>query len=64
MKKNKQTKTQRKAAIKRSQKRADRLKRTKEENKLNKTKLQIDKKIKEQKIQEQISNLLKGRVGK
>lgn len=64
MKKNKKTKKQRKAAIKRGQKRADRLKITREENKLKKTKLQIDKKVKEQKIREQISKLLESRVSR
>lgn len=61
MKKNKKTKTERKSAIKRGEKRAARLKKTQAEMPAKKARLIAERKYKEKKIQEAIMKLVETR---
>lgn len=61
MKKNKLSTAKRKASAKTGQKRAVRLKKTKEEKHVKKTKAIVEKKVKEKKFQEAMQKMLESR---
>lgn len=64
MKKNKLTKTERKAAAKRGAKRAERLKKTQKEKHLRVAAVQAEKKAKSKKIKDAIEKLMQSKYAK